>query len=410
MAYSARPLRAIIGGNPIPTDSETPDINAKSNDFLDFKKADRRAKERAFIDAHTVQDNGDLVGNDDLPYKAPVKGPQYPSPGQVHSNPEKLKGHDALYPNYNPFNEPQFAVSENKHHHDSEEDYIEHLIRRQPNWKPMEDDHSYDDQDEQEDDENGVNDEQPSRTDGLAESDDFNFHPDFDDESVEHVLHDHAWREALHGTWVHPTSHGHVIHTDGHNWMHNDENDDTHAAGEGPHTLEHHLVRFDVDQGHCVKEAVEPFEGRNGPLPGGQGYDPDHVDHPLHYAAAGHGYRYSHSTPISQLSGDQAVYHTYKKGNHSVNFYHDGMAWKTKAGSGRASHVGVGATALSRHLLNKARTYPELAISESLGAKASVKDFIDDFQKSNAPQFKGKSQEKRRQMAIAAAMSRKDKK
>ena len=35
---------------------------------------------------------------------------------------------------------------------------------------------------------------------------------------------------------------------------------------------------------------------------------------------------------------------------------------------------------------------------------ASMGDVIDDFQKSDAPQFKGKSKEKRRQMAIAAKM------
>ena len=32
-------------------------------------------------------------------------------------------------------------------------------------------------------------------------------------------------------------------------------------------------------------------------------------------------------------------------------------------------------------------------------------DWIKDFQKSAAPQFKGKSQEKRRQMAIAAKLA-----
>jgi|TARA_Y100001951_G_C11128739_1_gene177015 hypothetical protein len=31
--------------------------------------------------------------------------------------------------------------------------------------------------------------------------------------------------------------------------------------------------------------------------------------------------------------------------------------------------------------------------------------YIDDFQDSDAPQFKGKSKEKRRQMAIAAKMN-----
>ena len=43
-----------------------------------------------------------------------------------------------------------------------------------------------------------------------------------------------------------------------------------------------------------------------------------------------------------------------------------------------------------------------------LKSNASAGDYIKDFQKSKAPQFKGKTKEKRRQMAIAAYMSKKD--
>ena len=40
---------------------------------------------------------------------------------------------------------------------------------------------------------------------------------------------------------------------------------------------------------------------------------------------------------------------------------------------------------------------------------ADMGDVIKDFKKSDAPQFKGKSVEKRRQMAIAAKLSSQDK-
>ena len=43
-----------------------------------------------------------------------------------------------------------------------------------------------------------------------------------------------------------------------------------------------------------------------------------------------------------------------------------------------------------------------------LGKKADAGDYIDDFKKSNAPQFKGKSQNKRKEMAIAAYLSSKN--
>ena len=45
---------------------------------------------------------------------------------------------------------------------------------------------------------------------------------------------------------------------------------------------------------------------------------------------------------------------------------------------------------------------------EKLGPKSKPETYIKDFQKSKAPQFKGKSDEKRRQMAIAAYMANKN--
>ena len=45
-------------------------------------------------------------------------------------------------------------------------------------------------------------------------------------------------------------------------------------------------------------------------------------------------------------------------------------------------------------------------IAEKLPANADQGDYIDDFEKSDAPQFKGKSKEKRKDMAIAAYLSK----
>ena len=47
-------------------------------------------------------------------------------------------------------------------------------------------------------------------------------------------------------------------------------------------------------------------------------------------------------------------------------------------------------------------------IDEKLGPKSKPETYIKDFAKSDAPQFKGKSKEKKRQMAIAAYMSNKN--
>lgn len=48
------------------------------------------------------------------------------------------------------------------------------------------------------------------------------------------------------------------------------------------------------------------------------------------------------------------------------------------------------------------------AVDEKLGPNTKPETYIKDFSKSNAPQFKGKSAEKKRQMAIAAYMSNKN--
>ena len=44
---------------------------------------------------------------------------------------------------------------------------------------------------------------------------------------------------------------------------------------------------------------------------------------------------------------------------------------------------------------------------EALPKNADQGDYIDDFEKSDAPQFKGKSKEKRKDMAIAAYLDNK---
>lgn len=50
----------------------------------------------------------------------------------------------------------------------------------------------------------------------------------------------------------------------------------------------------------------------------------------------------------------------------------------------------------------------ENKLAEKLDKDADAGDYVKDFYKSDAPQFKGKSKEKRRKMAIAAYLSRKE--
>jgi hypothetical protein len=55
----------------------------------------------------------------------------------------------------------------------------------------------------------------------------------------------------------------------------------------------------------------------------------------------------------------------------------------------------------------KAMTKEEVELQEKLSASADAGDYIKDFQKSDAPQFQGKSPEKRRIMGIAAYLASK---
>ena len=47
-----------------------------------------------------------------------------------------------------------------------------------------------------------------------------------------------------------------------------------------------------------------------------------------------------------------------------------------------------------------------LNLSEKLGANATMGDYISDFQKSDAPQFKGRTKEQRKKMALAAYLDK----
>lgn len=62
----------------------------------------------------------------------------------------------------------------------------------------------------------------------------------------------------------------------------------------------------------------------------------------------------------------------------------------------------------ARSIILKHMTEAAEQIQEKLAPDASAGDYISDFQKSDAPQFKGKSKEKRRQMAIAAFLNKEE--
>lgn len=108
---------------------------------------------------------------------------------------------------------------------------------------------------------------------------------------------------------------------------------------------------------------IKPFIMPSGkPAPGGQGTDPDHVNHPLHATVTALGYRYSHSTPIHRLDGSVGIHHTYNYIGailgHNVGVNSDSLVWATSTGTASArSWQGKGEAELRAHLKSKRRRY-----------------------------------------------------
>jgi len=99
-----------------------------------------------------------------------------------------------------------------------------------------------------------------------------------------------------------------------------------------------------------------------------------------------------------------------KKGTQPAKYYAGDMAKSTK--DKRDAHFKKKKSGLAPGD-SDAKTKPSVhtkkfkqMFGEVLPDSATQKDYIDDFEKSDAPQFQGKSKEKRREMAIAAYLSK----
>ncbi len=104
------------------------------------------------------------------------------------------------------------------------------------------------------------------------------------------------------------------------------------------------------------------METIQSPNTSGQGFCPAHADSAYHRIAIEFGYAYSHSTPVTFLTGRRVVLHTYKQGNHHLSFGQDtATAWATSCttASGRRWE-GFGSARLSRHLAGKRQRYADL--------------------------------------------------
>jgi hypothetical protein len=142
------------------------------------------------------------------------------------------------------------------------------------------------------------------------------------------------------------------------------------------------------------------------PNTSGQGYDADHVNHPLHNTCVKHGFAYSHSTPIHQRDSSVITHHTWAHGEHRVGAYADDDGWqsKTSTASGHSTE-GHGAGALDKHLQGKVSRYklnkgeqiaglPSLAIEESLFTPLDPSRearYLEAFQRQNYKKQQDKS-------------------
>jgi hypothetical protein len=112
---------------------------------------------------------------------------------------------------------------------------------------------------------------------------------------------------------------------------------------------------------------ASPNESIFFPNSSGQGHDEFHKAHPLHKTLEKFGYRYSHSTPVTQRDNSVLHHHTWvhASGHHHVGAYEGDTKFSTKTSSS-SGHVfsGIGVHALERHLASKAKRY-KLQTNES---------------------------------------------
>lgn len=83
-----------------------------------------------------------------------------------------------------------------------------------------------------------------------------------------------------------------------------------------------------------------------------------------------------------------------------------------ESGQGELPSWWMSKVTIAADYLNKARDYllvPSQEMEEKLKHSDGAGAYVDDFRKSDAPQFKGKSDKKKQQMAIAAYLDDKDK-
>ena len=84
-----------------------------------------------------------------------------------------------------------------------------------------------------------------------------------------------------------------------------------------------------------------------------------------------------------------------------------------ESGQGELPSWWMSKVTIAADYLNKARDYllvPSQEMEEKLKPSMGAGAYVDDFRKSDAPQFKGKSDKKKQQMAIAAYLDDKDSK
>lgn len=124
-----------------------------------------------------------------------------------------------------------------------------------------------------------------------------------------------------------------------------------------------------VSEEKQIKEAIEK------PNTSGQGHDPNHESNPYHYTIIGHGFKYSHTTPVKlvrgaktnpERSGLSTVYHTshhhtYSHGEHKVGVWPDSRGFwhwdsKTSSASGHEKN-GHSKDDLDKHLKGKVKRY-----------------------------------------------------
>ena len=167
----------------------------------------------------------------------------------------------------------------------------------------------------------------------------------------------------------------------------------------------------DLDPGRQAFSAVQDFPPQNNPLPRASQEPEGPVEVEVHYETEEEdGGMFNLSLTGVEDADTGADIPIDNLDNNDYNRLHDEAVDHEQKARQQAYHNRDDYDESSDAYMSRLNSHLESTLAEKIPPNADVDYYIKDFAKSNAPSLRGKTKEKRRQMAIAAYYGNKQKK